>query len=142
MFHYEERLLMSKRFGWMQAGLGIGAIAGFNFLIDQSFGRRLIRRLGPKQGEGPSERNRREGHFRGELLASSKGNSRYRVRIERNGDPGNDVTIALAWAATRLALENAFESEVKGFLTPSVAFGDGLKPALEREGFTIQTEAL
>jgi short subunit dehydrogenase-like uncharacterized protein len=60
--------------------------------------------------------------------------------MEREGDPGNEVTIALACETARLAAENAFASHVKGFTTPTVAFGDQLTKRLEQAGFRFRTE--
>lgn len=134
-FQYAERMLMPKRFGWLQAVLTLATLAGFRMLSSCAFGRRLLRRIGPKPGEGPSAATREQGFFRGQLVCRSQGECKLVVRMERNGDPGNEITVALAGEAARLAAERKFLSERKGFLTPSVAFGDILVKRLETAGF-------
>lgn len=142
IFHYEERLVMGKRFGFLQASLAIGMLATFGLLSRSSIGRKLIRRLGPKPGEGPSEEIRRQGYFRGTLICRSESIAKLAVHVEREGDPGNEITIALAAESACLAVENAFSSNAKGFLTPSTAFGDQLVKQLEKVGFRFKIEFL
>jgi short subunit dehydrogenase-like uncharacterized protein len=139
-FQYEERMLVGRNLGALQAGLTTGVLAGFSLMTGNSIGRNVLRRFGPKPGEGPSEETRRNGFFRGQLVGRSQGLCKLIVRMEREGDPGNEVTIALACETARLAAENAFASHVKGFTTPTVAFGDQLTKRLEQAGFRFRTE--
>ena len=60
--------------------------------------------------------------------------------MERQGDPGNEITVALACESARLAIENAFAAERTGFLTPTIAFCDELKKRLEQAGFCFKIE--
>jgi short subunit dehydrogenase-like uncharacterized protein len=139
-FQYEERMLVGRQLGPLQAGLATGVLAGFGMLTGIAVGRNLLRRLGPKPGEGPSDEARKNGFFRGHLVGRSQGLCKLIVRMEREGDPGNEVTIALACETARLAAENAFAPQVKGFTTPTVAFGDELVKRLEKAGFRFRTE--
>ncbi len=139
-FQYEERMVVGRNLGPVQAGLTTGVLAGFSMLTGNSMGRSLLRRFGPKPGEGPSDDVRKNGFFRGQLVGRSQGLCKLIVRMEREGDPGNDVTVALACETARLAAENAFAPSVKGFTTPTVAFGDQLTKRLEQAGFRFRTE--
>lgn len=137
---YEERMLMSNRFGFLKACLATGFLAGFRFLSLGSFGRYFLKRFCPKPGEGPSATVRQQGFFHGQLVCRSQGVCKLIVSMERKGDPGNEITVALACESARLAIENSFTTEVKGFLTPTVAFGDQLKKRLEQAGFNFKVE--
>lgn len=139
-FQYEERMVVGKNLGPVQAGLATGVLAGFGLLSGNPVGRNILRRIGPKPGEGPSEESRKHGFFRGQLVCRSQGLSKLIVRMERQGDPSNEITVALACESALLAAENAFLPQVKGFVTPTVAFGDQLTKRLERAGFQFRTE--
>ena len=60
--------------------------------------------------------------------------------MERQGDPGNEFTAALAIECARLAVANEFATKEKGFLTPSIAFGNRLLTHLEAACFRFKTE--
>lgn len=137
-FHYQERMVMGKNFGYLKAGLTAGMLAAFYLMCKNSVGRRFIRRWGPQPGEGPSDEVRRNGFFRGRLVCYYQGVCKMIVSMEGKGDPGNEITVALACESARLAVENAFVSNLKGFLTPSIAFGDQLTQRLEKAGFRFE----
>lgn len=139
-FQYEERMVVGKNLGVLQAGLATGVLAGFGLLTGNPIGRGLLRRLGPKPGEGPSDEARKNGFFRSQLVCRSQGVCKLIVRMEREGDPGNEITITLASESAKLAAENAFQPNAKGFITPTVAFGDQLTKRLEQAGFRFRTE--
>ena len=140
--HYEERVVVGQQLGYLKAGFTTAVLTGFYLLSKCSFGRHMLKRIGPKPGEGPSAESRQNGFFRGRLVGYSKGKGKLIVSMEREGDPGNEITIALAIESARLAVENAFLHDRKGFLTPSVAFGDQLTNRLEKAGFRFKTELI
>jgi len=139
-FQYQERMVMSKRFGYWKAWLAIGFLAGFGFLSSNAVGRNLLKRLGPKPGEGPSIEERQQGFFRGRLVCCYQNVCKLIVSMERQGDPGNEITTVLACESALLAIENAFVTSLTGFLTPSIAFGDNLITRLEKNGFQFKIE--
>lgn len=138
---YQERLLVKNSWGMLRAAIATGALMGFGMLSAYKSGRKLLQTLGPKPGEGPSAQVRADGFFQGQLIARKRGESAYtKVSIERAGDPGNEITVALAAESARLAVENAFITDKAGFLTPSIAFGNLLVRRLIEAGFRITTE--
>lgn len=141
-FHYEERLLMPKNYGFIQACLMTGFIAGFGMLGSTYVGRELMRWYGSQPGQGPSEEERLTGFCRVQLIGKSLGEEKIKINMERHGDPGNEFTAALAIACARLVVANDFVTEEKGFLTPSVAFGLHLFEHLKTAGFQFETEFL
>lgn len=138
-FQYQERMVMGQRFGYFKAALTAGMLTTFYLLSKNAVGRKLLKRFGPKPGEGPSDSVRQNGFFRGRLVCYSQGVCKMIVSMEREGDPGNDITVALACESARLAVENAFTHNLKGFLTPSIAFGEQLTQRLEKAGFRFNT---
>lgn len=140
VFQYEERMVMGNRFGYLYACLTTGLLATFQSLSRNSIGRRLIKLIGPKPGEGPSTKEREHGFFRGRLVCYDQSVCKLIVSMERSGDPGNEITVALACESAILAIENAFVTERKGFLTPSIAFGEALIQKLEQAKFRFKTE--
>ncbi|MCX6129499.1 MAG: saccharopine dehydrogenase NADP-binding domain-containing protein [Proteobacteria bacterium] len=141
-FGYEERLLVGRSLGALQAGLGTGLLAGFGFLTGSKAGRSILNALGPKPGEGPSAERRKHGFFRGQLIGRSQNLAKIIIRMQGEGDPGNELTIRMACESARLAAENLFKTEQKGFLTPSVAFADDLVQRLGHAGFRFETQWL
>ncbi|MGE0173370.1 MAG: trans-acting enoyl reductase family protein [Oligoflexales bacterium] len=139
-FEYEERMVMGSTLGILQAGLATGALAVLGLLAGTSTGRSLLRYIGPKPGEGPSDESRKNGFFRGQLICRSRSLCKLIVHMECDGDPGNTVTVALASESARLAAEGAFMPNIKGFVTPTIAFGDRLTTQLEKAGFRFRTE--
>ncbi len=139
-FNYQERLIMSEKFGYAKSLLSVGALAGFGLLAKSSLGRKFIENIGPKPGEGPSDEVRENGYVKGQLICRSNGDCKLAVSIERKGDPGNNVTVALAIESAKLAAENAFKTDLKGFITPSVAFGDELVARLKKTDFVFETK--
>lgn len=138
-FQYEERLLMGKRLGFLKAVLITAMLIGFRLLVTNPIGRSILRRFGPKPGEGPSEESRHNGFFRAHLVCRSQGVCKLIVEMEGKGDPGNKITVALACESACLAIENAFLPGRRGFLTPSFAFGDQLIKRLEDTGLRFNT---
>ena len=137
---YSERMLMSRDGGQLKAWLTCAMLLGFKALSARRVGRKLIRKLGPQPGEGPSVEMRQSGFFRGQLVARYKGRDQLSVTMARAGDPGNTITIILAAELARLTAAHAFVTERKGFLTPTVAFGERLREQLVTVGFHIATE--
>lgn len=141
-FLYEERLLMPKNYGFTHAYLTTGFLAGFGMLSKTAIGRDLIRKYGPAPGQGPNEEKRLGGFFSVQLIGRSANQDKVKISMEREGDPGNEITAALAIECARLTAANDFATSEKGFLTPSVAFGTRLFEKLENAGFRFKTEIM
>lgn len=142
-FSYQERLVVKNQLGFLRAQAASAALVGFGAISRTNAGRNIIERFGPKPGQGPSDKERENGFFRGQLIARGKDRTpKILYTIERQGDPGNEITVALAAISTRLAVENSFVTDKKGFLTPSIAFGEILEHAMGDAGFRCTTEIL
>jgi short subunit dehydrogenase-like uncharacterized protein len=120
-------------------------IAGnvFESIAASGFGRRILKRLLPKPGEGPSEKVMNEGFFECEFLAEDKNGGRVRGVFKGQGDAGNRITVkCLCESAFLLADLRLGNTEVKpfaggGVLTPVTGLGEGLVARLEKAGITF-----
>ncbi len=103
--------------------------------------RKLLDRLLPDPGEGPSEKTRREGFFRIEIHTHTTNGQRYVAKAAAQGDPGYGATAMLMGEAARcLALDNARLPMSGGVLTPAAAMGDALVARLREGGMTLDVE--
>lgn len=121
----------------MAAGFtaGLGAIA---FALKRPRLREMLAERAPKPGEGPSEEQRRRGHWKARFVAESNGDRLVYIAADR-ADPGYGSTAKmLGESALCLALDD-LDAEA-GLLTPSVAMGGKLLARLRRAGFTFATD--
>jgi short subunit dehydrogenase-like uncharacterized protein len=142
-FAYQEYL----RFGrgplaaLAAAGASAGSLAGQSLLTLKP-ARRLLARLAPAPGQGPSERSMDGGGFRCELVATGERGSVQRGRIADRGDPGNRATTKMVCeAALALALDGdrlPHAGRLGGVLTPATALGDVLAGRLRQAGMTVE----
>ena len=139
-FHYKERWLMPEKYGFIKACLSTGFVFVFSLLIHYSLGRKLVRKFGRASGQGPSEEQRLAGFVRVQLVGRSASQDKIKISMERQGDPGNEMTVALAIECAHLAVDNSFVTKERGFLTPSIAFGNHLFDRLKAAGFNFKTE--
>jgi short subunit dehydrogenase-like uncharacterized protein len=103
--------------------------------------RKLLDRLLPDPGEGPSERLRQTGFFRIEIHASTSTGARYVCRIAAQGDPGYAATaVMLGESALCLALDPDRPIGRAGVLTPATAMGAALAERLRTADFTLEVE--
>ncbi len=115
----------------------------FEAIAASRFGRRILKRLLPKPGEGPSEKVMNEGFFECEFIATDKNGGRVRGILKGQGDAGNRITVkCLCESAFQLADLSATNAESKpfaggGVLTPVTGLGEELVPRLAKAGITF-----
>jgi short subunit dehydrogenase-like uncharacterized protein len=97
---------------------------------------RVLDRVLPSPGEGPSEATRAHGYFRVDIHTRTTTGARYVATIAAQGDPGYAATsVMLAESALCLAEDGDRLPERAGSLTPATAMGDALVDRLRRAGF-------
>ena len=108
-------------------------------------GRRVVRKLAPAPGEGPSREDRDGGFYRFRMLAeAADGRRAMGIVAEPNGDPGNRSTVkmmcesALCLVHSRAQLPGG--SERGGVLTPATGLGQVLVDRLRAAGMTLTVE--
>ena len=118
------------------AGLGLGMVTPGV--------RRIVDRLLPTPGEGPSADRRAAGWFRMQAVTRTQDGSRYAATVAAVLDPGYDATaVMLAQAAlVLLSTRDGGRTGRGGVLTPAVALGDDLVEALRAHGFTLEVDRL
>lgn len=124
---------------------GAVSVATGVFLGAMSFTptRRLLDRILPDPGEGPSEKSREKGHFTTETFTTTADGRRYRARMVAVGDPGYKATaVMLGESALSLAVDRERLPARAGVLTPAIAMGDVLTGRLRDAGFGIDVVEL
>ncbi|OBG38641.1 trans-acting enoyl reductase family protein [Mycobacterium sp. E3198] len=105
--------------------------------------RRLVERVLPKPGTGPSEAARERGYYRIETYTTTTTGARYVARMHQQGDPGYKATaVLLGECGLALALDRDKLSDLHGVLTPATAMGDALLARFPAAGVSLQVDRL
>jgi short subunit dehydrogenase-like uncharacterized protein len=105
--------------------------------------RRLVERVAPKPGTGPSEETRDRGYYRAETYTTTTTGTRYRATISQQGDPGYKATaVMLGECGLALALDRDKLSDLRGVLTPAAAMGDALLDRFPAAEISLETVRL
>lgn len=138
-FCYDEAFERSSR---TKAWATAAGTAAFSVLLASPRGRAALRKLGPKPGQGPSERKLDAGFFRARFVGTSEAGRKVAATVGRRGDPGNRVTTAtLCESALLLATAPRAElpggSDRGGVLTSATGLGLPLVDRLRAAEFDI-----
>jgi short subunit dehydrogenase-like uncharacterized protein len=122
---------------------GLAATFGLGNRFMRFLPRRLVERLAPAPGTGPSESFRERGHYTVETYTTTTTGARYRTTIAQQGDPGYKATaVLLGESGLALALDRGKLSDLRGVITPAAAMGDVLLERLPAAGVTLNTVRL
>ena len=136
-FRYRE--VMATGSGVTGPVLGAAVTAGLGALVaGLAFPptRKVLDRVLPAPGEGPSEKTQRDGFFKADLRGTTESGRRYRARVAAKGDPGYAATAVLfGESALCLALDTL--PDAAGVLTPATAMGEVLAERLRAAGVTV-----
>jgi short subunit dehydrogenase-like uncharacterized protein len=143
-FRYREAMPAAPGPLGAVVGTAVGAAIGL-FAAGMALGptRRVLDRVLPKPGAGPSEKTMRSGWFRSELSTTTTSGARYRATVGASGDPGYAAT-AVMFGETALCLagDPARLPDRAGVLTPATAMGDALTERLRAAGFRCDVQLL
>ncbi|GEM06323.1 saccharopine dehydrogenase / Homospermidine synthase family protein [Rhodotorula toruloides] len=136
-FHYDEFLKMPGPISSFFASLTFFTVFGSILLISPI--RWLVKRFGPKSGEGPSPEVQQNGWYQTTTVAKSEdGRFESRVVQKAKGDPGYLATSVLISSCALCLLKDYDRlppiAKHGGFLTPSTALGNVLVERLEATG--------
>lgn len=124
------------------AGVG-AAVTGLGGRFFDKVPERLVERILPKPGTGPSERTRERGHYVVETYTTTTTGARYRATMSQQGDPGYKATsVLLGESGLALALDRDKLTELRGVLTPAAAMGDALVARFPAAGVSLSTDRL
>lgn len=116
----------------------LGALAGGLALKPT---RKVLDRVLPDPGEGPSEESRRKGFFRLAIHTETTSGARYVANVAMQGDPGYAATsVMMGEAALCLALDRDKLPDRAGVLTPAAAMDGALVERLRTAGATLEVE--
>ena len=119
---------------------GTAALGGRFFRL---LPRRLVERVAPKPGTGPSEEVRERGYYRVETYTTTSTGARYVATMSQNGDPGYKATsVMLGECGLALALDRDKLPELHGVLTPAAAMGDALLERFPAAGVSLDSARL
>jgi len=105
--------------------------------------RRLLDRVVPKPGTGPSEQVRENGHYTVETFTTTTTGARYRGRMSQRGDYGYKATsVLLGECGLALALDRDELPDLHGVLTPAAAIGDALLARFPAAEVSLETTRL
>jgi len=131
-FTYDEAMLMGDgplgvaKAGGLSAGLG-----AFMGLAAMGPTRKLLNRVLPKPGSGPSPKAQESGYFDLRFFGTTADGRSIRTQVTGDRDPGYGSTARMLGEAA-VALVDLSRDEVGGgFWTPATAFGDRLVERLE-----------
>ncbi|MCH9701892.1 MAG: saccharopine dehydrogenase NADP-binding domain-containing protein [Actinomycetia bacterium] len=104
---------------------------------------RILERILPAAGTGPSEQTRERGHYTVETYTTTSSGARYVARMSQRGDPGYKATsVLLGESGLALALDRDQLSELRGVLTPAAAMGDALLARFPAAGVSLEVARL
>jgi short subunit dehydrogenase-like uncharacterized protein len=146
-FRYTEQMSVGSSFiAPAASGLITGAQTTIFALGNRYFRllpRRLVERVAPKPGTGPSEAARERGFYRAKTYTTTTTGARYVATIAQQGDPGYKATsVLLGESGLALAMDRDKLSDLHGVLTPATAMGDALLTRLPAAGVSLETTRL
>ncbi|OCB34142.1 enoyl-ACP reductase [Mycobacterium malmoense] len=146
-FRYTESMSLGSSPLAPVASAAVGGIANATFGLGSRYfrllPRRLVERIVPKPGTGPSEAARERGYYRIETYTTTTTGARYVARMEQRGDPGYKATsVLLGECGLALAFDRDKLPNLHGVLTPAAAMGDALLDRFPAAGVTLQVDRL
>ena len=128
------------------AALATAGNAAITALASRYFNRvprRVLDRVLPKPGTGPSEQVRENGHYTVETFTTTTTGARYRGRMSQRGDYGYKATsVLLGECGLALALDRDELPDLHGVLTPAAAIGDALLARFPAAEVSLETTRL
>lgn len=123
------------------AATAASAVVGSRFF--RFLPKKLVERVAPKPGTGPSQEVRDNGWYRVETYTTTSSGARYVATMSQSGDPGYKATaVMLGECGLALALDRDTLPEIYGVLTPAAAMGDALLARFPGAGISLQSTRL
>lgn len=146
-FRYDENMSVGSSALAPAASAAVTGVGNATFGLGSRFfrflPRRLVERVVPKPGTGPSEAARERGYYRIETYTTTTTGARYVARMEQRGDPGYKATsVLLGECGLALALDRDKLPDLFGVLTPAAAMGDALLARLPAAGVSLEVDRL
>ena len=139
-FIYDETMLTGK--GLIAGAVAVGAsvgLAGFVAAAVIPPTRRILQKIVPQAGEGPTPKQQEQGFYDIRLIGLTNNGQRLTAKVTGDRDPGYGSTAKmLGEAAVCLATDISKNDKTGGFWTPSTALGQRLIDRLQaKAGLTF-----
>ena len=146
-FRYAENMSLGASIAApVASAMATGANAALFGLANRYFRllpQKLVERIAPKPGTGPSEKAREQGRYKTETYTTTTTGARYMATMAQRGDPGYKATsVLLGESGLALALDRDRLSDLRGVLSPAAAMGDALLARLPAAGVSLETSRL
>ncbi len=146
-FRYAEHLSLGSSFASPVASAMAAGASATTFGLASRYVRlvpqKLVERVTPKPGTGPSEKALDRGHYKTETYTTTATGARYVAAMSQQGDPSYKATsVLLGESGLALALDRDKLSDLRGVLTPAAAMGDALLARFPGAGVTLETSRL
>lgn len=146
-FRYDENMSVGSSAVAPVASAVVSGVGNATLALGSRFfrflPRRLVERVLPKPGTGPSAEARERGFYKIETYTTTTTGARYVARMEQRGDPGYKATsVLLGECGLALAQDRDKLSDLLGVLTPAAAMGDALLARFPVAGVSLRTERL
>ena len=135
-FNYQESMAITKNFSKFSSLFANKTINTFEYLCSKKWGQKVITRLAPAPGEGPSEAMIADGFFKAKVIARDSKNQHVEIDIIGKGDPGNKCTANLMLSCLDILIEE--KNLPKGLQTPASAFGLKLVNTMSLHEFSFK----
>ncbi len=138
-FRYDEAMMMGDGpLGAAKAGLLAGGLGGLMGAASIGPIRKLLERVVPKPGTGPSPEARESGYFNLRFFGETGSADTIETKVTGDRDPGYGSTAKMMGEAAAAFLDVDHGTTPGGFHTPTTAFGDLLIERLvEHAGLTF-----
>jgi short subunit dehydrogenase-like uncharacterized protein len=126
-FRYDEAVMMGTGpLGAAKASAMVGGLGGFMALASVKPTRRLLGRVLPEPGEGPSPEAQLAGFYDIRFYGTTAGGDTIVTKVSGDQDPGYGSTAKMLGEVAVAFLDLDRSDVGGGFLTPTTAFGDDL----------------
>ena len=123
-FVYEESMHTTANFSFITSSILQKSLELSDILMKKSLSAKLLRKLLPKPGEGPSSQLIENGFFKAKVIGKTVSGKLEKIQIYAEGDPGNKATVNLFLLCLECLLQ--IPNPPAGFQTPVSCFGDKL----------------
>jgi trans enoyl reductase len=145
-FRYSETMSLGHSFAAPVFAAVVTAVLKVVFGLGNRYARllprRLVERIAPKPGTGPSAARRQRGHYTMETYTTTATGARYMATFAQQCDAYHGTSVLLGECGLALALDRDRLSELRGVLTPAAAMGDALLARLPAAGVSLATTRL
>lgn len=135
-FIYEESMYTNAKLSFISSLIVQKSLDLTDFLMKKKATSKVLRKILPKPGQGPSEKAINNGFFNAEVVGISRSGKIESLTLKASGDPGNKATVNLVLLCLECLCE--INNPPPGFQTPVSCFGDRLEKNMNNFELSIK----